>query len=158
MGTHTHISTHASRENKIDDATRRHADRDNDVHRAKVRKRRPHSRRHHLSSSWLDVKVYVQMHVYVCVCTYNKTIIARRVLEVHFVLDHKSRRRDTLCEAAHSLKAQTEFWALVLVHLAGTRAVSAAANVAAHIIVQRTLAHRIWRAAVAEDAHEAAYM
>ena len=78
-----------------------------------------------------------------CVCTYNKTIIARRILEVHFVLDHKSRRCDTLCETAHRLEAQTEFWALVLVHLAGTRAMSAAANVSAHVIVQSALAHRV---------------
>ena len=93
---------------------------------------------------------------FVAIETYHQAIVALRVFEVHLILDHESRTRDTLSEATDSLQAETKLGARFFIHLARARTMATAADVPAHVVVQGALAQCVRGAAVAEDTHEAA--
>ena len=99
----------------------------------------------------------LRLCLYCAACeTYHQAIVALRVFEVHLILDHESRARDTLSEAADTLQAETKLGARFFIHLARAWTVATAADVPAHVVVQGALAQCIRGAAIAEDTHEAA--
>lgn len=78
----------------------------------------------------------------------NQAVVTRRVHDALLILDGPSGGCHTLSEAKEDLQAKAELRATLLSHSARTRAVSVAADISGHVIIDQLLSqqvrHTIW--------------